>query len=451
MKEVIVNIKYVSKDLLRVVRVGPTTSVHQLLTRAVAKCNCCQRDQNQMPFEQFGLYLPQKGVWLDNVKPLQHYNINSGDILELHYKKEPLLNKIGYGSPQQHYAEGWLSKRGGRNPSWKLRWFVLKNTVLSYYKKKTDEDPAGQIDLGNPFDFGHSFENNRPSTEGLYEFFITIPMRTFYLSTESELEFSHWIRILRNLQNEADGETVGESDNSDDEEGDAPIKQSVEQEVLQVVQRAMGEKSGYLLKRGKSTKTYRRRWFVLQDTVLCYFPSHQNLKCKQIINLEGSQILDKSKSGKLFRFKIISGPKTFFLICDSQEDFEDWCEAFQYVAGVEISKPRADSGEAGVEPNFEDFELEGYLMKQGHNVINSWRKRWFMLRGKTLFYSTTKENKEVLLGSIPLSISTIKLADEKTKRPCSFEIFINTNGRAYFLQASSEVERDAWIEKLTMK
>jgi len=30
-------------------------------------------------------------------------------------------------------------------------------------------------------------------------------------------------------------------------------------------------------------------------------------------------------------------------------------------------------------------------MKQGHNVINDWRKRWFMLRGRTLFYSKSRE------------------------------------------------------------
>jgi hypothetical protein len=36
-----------------------------------------------------------------------------------------------------HYAEGWLTKRGAVNTSWKLRWFVLRNRALSYYKKKT--------------------------------------------------------------------------------------------------------------------------------------------------------------------------------------------------------------------------------------------------------------------------------------------------------------------------
>jgi stromal membrane-associated protein len=43
--------------------------------------------------------------------------------------------------------EGWLTKQGNNYKSWRLRWFVLKNGTLSYFRSRGAAEPAGCIDL----------------------------------------------------------------------------------------------------------------------------------------------------------------------------------------------------------------------------------------------------------------------------------------------------------------
>lgn len=43
--------------------------------------------------------------------------------------------------------EGWLTKQGNNYKTWRLRWFVLKNGTLSYFRTQGAVEPAGRIDL----------------------------------------------------------------------------------------------------------------------------------------------------------------------------------------------------------------------------------------------------------------------------------------------------------------
>eukprot|EP01119_Soliformovum_irregulare_P020367 TRINITY_DN6584_c0_g1_i2.p1 TRINITY_DN6584_c0_g1~~TRINITY_DN6584_c0_g1_i2.p1 ORF type:complete len:1254 (-),score=400.18 TRINITY_DN6584_c0_g1_i2:40-3801(-) len=73
-------------------------------------------------------------------------------ILESLYEKI-LKNEIKMEADSSAFAsaekKGWCRKQGGRVPTWKKRWFVLKNNCLYYFKKETDADPCGIIPLEN--------------------------------------------------------------------------------------------------------------------------------------------------------------------------------------------------------------------------------------------------------------------------------------------------------------
>jgi hypothetical protein len=44
---------------------------------------------------------------------------------------------------KSQYREGYLNQRGKISKAWSKRWFVLKTSVLFYYKVRGDNQPAG--------------------------------------------------------------------------------------------------------------------------------------------------------------------------------------------------------------------------------------------------------------------------------------------------------------------
>jgi hypothetical protein len=87
--------------------------------------------------------------------------------------------------------------------------------------------------------------------------------------------------------------------------------------------------------------------------------------------------------------------------------------------------------------------LQGHLMKQGNNVLGDWRKRWFTLRGQTLYYRKTPDAKE-LLGSIPLAACTLR--EVQGRRPYAFELAVSN--RQYQLQATADDDFQKWMSAL---
>jgi len=110
------------------------------------------------------------------------------------------------------------------------------------------------------------------------------------------------------------------------------------------------EREGWLLKQGGSWKTWKRRWFVLNDRVLYYFQHTAENKPKGIIPLENVRVraLD-DKDGKEWAFEvysemsqIIKGCKTdssgavvqgnhrqYRMSAASEEDRDQWIECIQ--------------------------------------------------------------------------------------------------------------------------
>ena len=87
--------------------------------------------------------------------------------------------------------------------------------------------------------------------------------------------------------------------------------------------------------------------------------------------------------------------------------------------------------------------LQGHLMKQGNNFLADWRKRWFTLRGQTLYYRKSPDSKDVL-GSIPLAACTLR--EVPGRRPFAFELAVSN--RQYQLQATAEDDFQKWLAAL---
>ncbi|XP_055926496.1 uncharacterized protein CG43867-like isoform X1 [Argiope bruennichi] len=88
---------------------------------------------------------------------------------------------------------GYLTKLGGKFKTWRRRWFVLKNGMLSYYKSQTDVNrkPQGQIVLDNVCRVNRA--------EGAATFEISTGKRTYYLTADSISMMEEWIKVLQNV------------------------------------------------------------------------------------------------------------------------------------------------------------------------------------------------------------------------------------------------------------
>ena len=87
----------------------------------------------------------------------------------------------------------------------------------------------------------------------------------------------------------------------------------------------------------------------------------------------------------------------------------------------------------------------GCLLKAGKHKIQSWRKRWFVIREDVITYYDSPQIHEQshILGSIQMDqIRTVRISKEKKY---SFDIE-TSGGRTYCLAAFSQTDRDDWLK-----
>ena len=93
-------------------------------------------------------------------------------------------------------TSGFLHKKGEYVGGWKKRWFVLlkkpdHSGVVAYYRKQTDEKPAGEIPLDQS-----TLAYCNTESEKAFAFNIQKKNRTYELYASSKLEMEEWIEKL---------------------------------------------------------------------------------------------------------------------------------------------------------------------------------------------------------------------------------------------------------------
>ncbi len=94
--------------------------------------------------------------------------------------------------------------------------------------------------------------------------------------------------------------------------------------------------------------------------------------------------------------------------------------------------------------------LQGYLSKQGKNLMNRWQQRFFALYPQRLDYwldekafRDCRERK----GTIDLTDCSLATAEQHTIRPNTFGIF-HVSRRNIFLEAPNQMSLMEWIEQI---
>jgi len=86
---------------------------------------------------------------------------------------------------------GYLIKQGFKIKSWKKRWFLLSNSLISYFKTPRDMKPISSFYIRD-CKVSTCVVEGRKNT-----FYIETPKRTFYLAAETEGEMQSWLDSLK--------------------------------------------------------------------------------------------------------------------------------------------------------------------------------------------------------------------------------------------------------------
>ena len=88
--------------------------------------------------------------------------------------------------------EGYLTKLGRIRKTWRVRWFILRNQFLSYYKTKQHRRPFGTLDLTEAISVDMD-----DTKEKEFCFRIIMPSRTWYFLGNSLEDSQQWVELLR--------------------------------------------------------------------------------------------------------------------------------------------------------------------------------------------------------------------------------------------------------------
>jgi len=86
---------------------------------------------------------------------------------------------------------------------------------------------------------------------------------------------------------------------------------------------------------------------------------------------------------------------------------------------------------------------EGFLSKQGSNVLKSWKKKWFYLIAGTIYFM--KDKQAEVKGGISLEGCVVSLAQDQTKKSHSLSIHSPAKSKTIYLLASSQKDMDEWV------
>ena len=90
--------------------------------------------------------------------------------------------------------EGYLTKLGQIRKSWRVRWFVLKNTTLTYYKTKQSPRPIKSLSMTEAI--AVEYDNTKKKD---FCFRIDFPSRSLYVYANSIEDCQQWVELLEPL------------------------------------------------------------------------------------------------------------------------------------------------------------------------------------------------------------------------------------------------------------
>ncbi|OQR87591.1 hypothetical protein ACHHYP_08466 [Achlya hypogyna] len=285
------------------------------------------------------------------------------------------------GPPAIH--RGWLYKEGQHFKSWKRRYFVLVGDKLEYFARQ-GENPKGEGRVVRV-----TLDMNKPL--GLL---VQLNHRVLRVAAETPDAQLRWFTAFTSAIEQA-----------------ARPSPTVHHR-------------GYLLKKGRTVKTWRRRFFTLHGINQLTYCEADGDPPKGI-----GKVVDVCVNTKrpFCLYVHLECGRRLSVAGDDQEDIDAW---FRHLSAVAVAAPEAATS-AG---------LSGWLQKEGSSRKN-WARRFVTLNGRVLVYRKS-------IDSAPCGQGFVTHAAPSDCRPFAIDVRFAA-GRLLRVAANSERSCAQWLAALT--
>ncbi|AWP18173.1 putative pleckstrin -likey domain-containing family A member 1 [Scophthalmus maximus] len=205
----------------------------------------------------------------------------------------------------------------------------------------------------------------RPKAE--FCFVINAGMRKFYLQANDQQDLVEWISVLNNAtkitvshahthtqththththtdthtqththrhtntRTHARTHEQGEGQNGAERGGLKRCQNQLPYFLSRVAQDQAVIKAGWCVKQGAVMKTWKRRYFMLDENALSYFKSDLEREALRVVPLKEIHKVQECKQSELMMrdnlFQMVTSSRTFYIQADSPEDMHSWIKA----------------------------------------------------------------------------------------------------------------------------
>ncbi|KAL9646970.1 hypothetical protein ABK040_013828 [Willaertia magna] len=303
------------------------SGVHRSLGTHVSKVKSVELDDWTEP-EQYEIMskvgnIEANSYWECNTfpfeKPLAHdkYAFRKRFIVDKYVKKKflPSPENVDYKLEREFDVklvsrQGFVTKQGFKRKTWKKRYMVLHEDVLSYFKNQSDSYPAGsiKIELDSLVMFVDELQLGKKNC-----FAIVTKTRNYYMYCDLEEEVCDWIYSLRAAVYYANLKRVFNDPRNF-------LKNSDAKRV---------ERKGILKKQGGNFKSVKKRYFVLKDSQLSYYKSEKEMEPIDSIDLRNTKV-ETTKNTKC-GITLHTVGRQYFFLAENEKEKDEWINAIDTV------------------------------------------------------------------------------------------------------------------------
>ncbi|XP_062609728.1 rho guanine nucleotide exchange factor TIAM1-like [Saccostrea cucullata] len=210
-------------------------------------------------------------------------------------------------------------------------------------------------------------------------------------------------------------------------------------------------KSGYCIKEGDKMKSWKRRFFVLNEYGLFYYVSQESTEPLRHIPRDEmrhvkSSTINKHNGGIHGMFELYTENRTFYIECETPAEVQLWIKAIQSLLPRKSRRTtilnQRDSVFYTSSGSLSNFK-SGYCTKQGGKRKN-WLSRYFVVNEDGIQYFTSDQSIEALRVIPSTDVRGVQeIPGSQFGRENVFEI--HTCCRTFYLQCESHDDLREWV------